>query len=90
MVLMEIRMLHGFLEIFEVVTLNWDVVDSLYWKTTSTGIYVVKDTYRVLVTTNNLVDEFFYKEIWKLPIPHNVTAFTWRLSKDRLPCQENL
>lgn len=52
-----------FLEIFEVVTLNWDVVDSLCWKTTSTGIYVVKDTYRVLFTTNNLVDEFFYKEI---------------------------
>ena len=31
-----------------------------------------------------------YVELWKLKVPSKITAFAWRLLRDRLPTKRNL
>ncbi|KAL5146573.1 hypothetical protein HKD37_06G016396 [Glycine soja] len=56
--------------------------DYLLWKNGSTGNYTIKDAYNTLIVTNDHVDSFFYRNLWALPIPNNVSVFLWRLANN--------
>lgn len=64
--------------------------DYLLWKNGSTGNYTIKDAYNTLIVTNDHVDSFFYRNLWALPIPNNVSVFLWRLANNWLPTHNNL
>lgn len=64
--------------------------DKVLWKRDSIGDFSVKLAYDFVSFDLSLVENLFYRHIWKLYIPKNVGEFIWRLSLDRLPTCDNL
>jgi len=65
--------------------------DAWIWKSDSSGIFSVRNAYAVLAHQNFDAEEGnFFKYIWKVSVPSNVTAFVWKLSLDRVQTRVNL
>jgi len=61
------------------------------WTADPSGQYSTKSAYNVLrgETLEEIRDRAF-EELWKLKVPTKISAFPWRLLKDRLPSKANL
>ena len=65
--------------------------DFLWWKPDPNGLFSTKFAYKVLQEAHNNADEDRASKImWRLKIPPRVSAFSWRLFKNRLPTRDNL
>ena len=74
--------------------------DKLVWAETANGMFTVRSTYHLAVSissvgTSGSVSDCsllrrFWKSLWRLPIPHKVKLFAWRVCREALPTKVNL
>ena len=63
------------------------------WHHSSSGLYMVKSCYDMLLSLNGLPSAGFseaWKRFWKLPLPPKVLDFVWRLCINCLPLRVRL
>ena len=70
-------------------------IDKIIWPHTNIGDYQVKTAYDLLTQTNSPNNHQgcqtkFWKQLWKLPIPHKIITFTWKLLQDALPLKAEI
>ncbi|KAG6696698.1 hypothetical protein I3842_09G161200 [Carya illinoinensis] len=73
--------------------------DQLVWHHTKNSLFSVRSAYflhrAMLVrstgeTSNDKLEDGFWKDIWKLPVPNTVRSFIWRACNEALPTIVNL
>ncbi|KAH1215225.1 putative ribonuclease H protein [Glycine max] len=65
--------------------------DQWVWSADQRGQYTARSAY--IVMRGDISEETeggAFQELWKLKIPNKISAFVWRLLKDRLPTRVNL
>jgi len=65
--------------------------DQWVWMADTSGQYSAKSTYGVMRgEISNGIQDGTFEELWKLKVPNKISAFAWRLLRDRLPTRANL
>lgn len=65
--------------------------DEWVWGADPSGQYSIKSAYHMMRgNTSEGTMHATYVELWKLKVPSKITAFAWRLLRDRLPTKRNL
>ena len=70
------------------------------WIGTSNGLFIVRSAYKLAMdnysvsggasSSNDSNLRYFWKKVWRLPVPHKVKHFLWRACHDILPTKANL
>ena len=74
--------------------------DKQIWIGTSNGLFIVRSAYKLAMdnysvsggasSSNDSNLRYFWKKVWRLPVPHKVKHFLWRACRDILPTKANL
>ena len=74
--------------------------DKQIWTGTSNGLFTVRSAYKLSIdnysvfggasSSNDSNLRYFWKKVWRLPVPHKVKHFLWRACHDILPTKANL
>ena len=74
--------------------------DKLIWALSSNGVFSVRSAYRLAMdqariersgsSSDNGKIRKFWRQLWRLEIPHKVRHFAWRAVKGILPMKVNL
>ncbi|KHN09118.1 hypothetical protein glysoja_047752, partial [Glycine soja] len=87
----EIQMAADFLEEIDSAHIHQSSRDILWWKPDPNGLFSTRSAYKVLQGAHHSVSQDnVLNTMWKLKIPPKVSAFSWRLLKNRLPSRDNL
>ncbi|XP_028184688.1 uncharacterized protein LOC114371443 [Glycine soja] len=87
----EIQLAADFLVEIDSVHIHQSSRDFLWWKPDTNGVFSTNFAYKVLQEAHHSDSEDNVLNImWKLKIPPKVSAFSWRLFKNRLPTRDNL
>ncbi|KAH1217474.1 putative ribonuclease H protein [Glycine max] len=87
----EIQMVADLLAEIDSAHLNQSNRDILWWKPDPNGLFSTRTAYKVLQETHHSISQDnVLNTMWKLKIPPKVSAFSWRLLKNRLPSRDNL
>ncbi|KAL9676306.1 hypothetical protein QQ045_004520 [Rhodiola kirilowii] len=94
----------GMMEALEIIKFGaeWDDIDRQYYWRDETGGLTVKGTYKCAVEMERLKDrdrgeqsdtgeiKKFWRNFWRLKIPHKIKMFGWRISHNSLPTMQKL
>ena len=73
--------------------------DKLIWAGNNNGKFSVKSAYRLAVegarfdsgpSSDDRILRRFWRYVWRIPVPHKVRHFAWRVCHNILPTKENL
>jgi ribonuclease HI len=70
--------------------------DKIIWPHSTTGEYQVKQAYQLLHQSafpphsHNGGSHNIWKHLWKIPLPHKILTFTWKLLQNALPIKTEL
>jgi len=87
----EINMVVSFLKDVEGIRIQPHTTDRWVSLADNSGQYSAKSVYDVLRgETPDDVQDGTFEELWKLKVPNKISAFAWRLLRDKLPTRANL
>lgn len=83
----EIPQLLSLLAKLEGYSVNHNIADNIKWMD---GLYSVKAGYSHLCSTNEIIDRWPWKYIWKTNLPPKITCFSWIALNESCLTQDNL
>ncbi|KAL5129442.1 U-box domain-containing protein 14 [Glycine soja] len=84
----EIQLAADFLVEIDSVHIHQSSRDFLWWKPDTNGVFSTNSAYKEAHHSDS--EDNALNIMWKLKIPPKVSAFSWRLFKNRLPTRDNL
>jgi hypothetical protein len=84
------RELEGVFFLLHTTVLQDDVHDTWRWQLDPVHGYSVRESYRFITNTGDMLDRTLVDDVWHKSISSKVSLLMWRLLRNRVPTNDNL